>query len=514
MDFTFQMIQAAIDRRSPLILFENPEDLGALQHGPYEGQRPASMWQSKQFEALLQTGQIDTVAFYQQDFGAEYLRPTRLMLRGFTMHEKFRTGKPQFDEQGFYQGSSQKRSASQQLIGQSNSQFNTMGSEQWPSEFCRWVAQQILNSFTSTAFGGGNFEQDVKSKPMSYKISEPEGPNVLGGVGNPRLCRVPGKTKEFHDGAGLASPGGWDVERRCWCRENWVTELRKDIFDIIVECCGGLAKLDKAFFGMAVKGEHGCSLVQDESLKRRLVDAMLRSLEKESWDVKDLRHIAEGQPFRPRLMQALLQHLRDSDHKFLLDGELGFSVGVVHPLPRTPHMYEEQTSWKLEEDPYMKDEVWRENYDTVGEHEAFVREHFAAECEEGLMDKLSIDEARRIYGDKIAISSLSVLVEETHGNKKRIIHNATHGTKINNRIKCRDKQRSPGAREKLYLLDRYKKKEQVVLRLVGDISKAHRRFLHHPSERGLLACRISPKDDFIFINKVGTFGVVPTGGEE
>ena len=105
-------------------------------------------------------------------------------------------------------------------------------------------------------------------------------------------------------------------------------------------------------------------------------------------------------------------------------------------------MYEE-----LEEDPYMRDEMWRDNYDTVGDHEDFVREHFAAECEEGLMEKLDIDEARRIYGDKIAISSLSVLVEEKHGNKKRIIHDATHGTKINNRIKCRDKQRSPGARE-------------------------------------------------------------------
>ena len=184
-----------------------------------------------------------------------------------------------------------------------------------------------------------------------------------------------------------------------------------------------------------------------ENIRDRLIGAMMASLGRKNWDVKDLKHISEGQPFRLRLMQALLQQLGDSDHKFLLDGEVGFLVGVIHPLPRTPHMYEEQTSWKLEEDPYMKDEIWRDNYDTVGEHEDFVREHFAAECEEGLTEKLNIDEARRIYGDKIAISSLSVLVEETHGNKKRTIHDATHGTKINNRTKCRGKQRSPGARE-------------------------------------------------------------------
>ena len=155
----------------------------------------------------------------------------------------------------------------------------------------------------------------------------------------------------------------------------------------------------------------------------------------------------------------------------------------------------------------MKDEIWRDNYDSLGEHEQFVRDHFATECAEGLMEKLTMDQAKERYGDKVAFSSLSVLAEETHGNKKRLIHDATHGTKINNRIKRRDKRRSPGAREKLYLLDYYKRRRSVVFSLVGDISKAHRRFLHSPNERGLLACKVLNRDDFVFINRVGTFGV-------
>ena len=206
-------------------------------------------------------------------------------------------------------------------------------------------------------------------------------------------------------------------------------------------------------------------------------------------------------------MEALLDKAGDPDHKFLLQGEHGFPVGVLKALPRTPHMYEEQTSWKLEDDPYMKDEVWRSNYESVGEHKEFVRQHFEEECSEGLMERLSLQQAKERFGDKIAISSLAVLVEETHGNKKRIIHDATHGTKIDNRIRCKDKQRSPGAREKRYLLAYYKARKDVVFSLVGDISKAHRRFLHDPAEHGLLACRIKQSDDFIFINKVGTFGV-------
>ena len=171
-------------------------------------------------------------------------------------------------------------------------------------------------------------------------------------------------------------------------------------------------------------------------------------------------------------------------------------------------MYEEQSSWRLEDDPHMQEEIWRSNYQSVGPHVQFVREHFEEECREGLMEKITLEEAKNRYGDKIAISSLAVLVEENHNGKKRVIHDATHGTKINNRIRCRDKCRSPSAREKQYLLAYHKRRKSVLFSLVGDISKAHRRFLHSPQERGLLACRILENDDYyIYINNVGTFGV-------
>ena len=311
----------------------------------------------------------------------------------------------------------------------------------------------------------------------------------------------------IHDGAGLASPGRWDIEKRVWNMEPDWQRIRERTHKLIADHCGSYEKLDKACFEMAAKGEAGCGLANNEDLKDKLRSLWKAELIALGVGDENIDKVAEGQPFHLRLLQGMLQVCGDADHKFLLEGETGFPVGVLHPLPRTPHMYEEQTSWKLEDDPYMKDEIWRENYDSVGEHEQFVRDHFETECSEGLMEKLTMEQAKSAYGDKIAISSLSVLVEETHGNKKRIIHDATHGTKINNRIKCRDKQRSPGAREKLYLLDYYKRRRSVVFSLVGDISKAHRRFLHSPNERGLLACKVLNGDDFIFVNRVGTFGV-------
>eukprot|EP00435_Cladocopium_sp_Y103_P005087 s4203_g1.t1 len=221
---------------------------------------------------------------------------------------------------------------------------------------------------------------------------------------------------------------------------------------------------------MAAKGEAGCGQVKNSELKAQLVKLWSNSLRDAGYMDGGLADIAEGQPFRLKLMQALLDRAGDPDHKFLLQGEKGYPVGVIHPLPRTPHMYEEQTSWKLEDDLYMKSEIWRENYESVGDHEDFVREHFAEECAEGLMEKITLSQAKERFGDRIAISSLAVLVEEAHGNKRRIIHDATHGTKVNNRIRCRDKQRSPGAREKMYLLAFYKERGDVIFSLVGDIS--------------------------------------------
>ena len=101
---------------------------------------------------------------------------------------------------------------------------------------------------------------------------------------------------------------------------------------------------------MAAKGEQGCNLVRDQGLQPRLVD-----------EIEGLGEIAEGQPFRLNVMQALLERAGDPDHRSLLQGQEGFPVGVLHQLPRTPHMYEEQTTWKLEEDPYMREEIWRDN---------------------------------------------------------------------------------------------------------------------------------------------------------
>ena len=77
------------------------------------------------------------------------------------------------------------------------------------------------------------------------------------------------------------------------------------------------------------------------------------------------------------------------------------------------------------------------------------------------------------YGEHTAIAALAVIVEDEELDKKRIIHDATHGVHVNHRIKCRDKLRSPGAREKKHLLREHEEEGEAAFSVVGDIAKAH-----------------------------------------
>ena len=162
---------------------------------------------------------------------------------------------------------------------------------------------------------------------------------------------------------------------------------------------------------------------------------------------------------------------------------------VINLLPRTPHMFEEQTSWKLEEDPHMRDEIWRENY-----------EPFAAECEEGLMEKLDIGEARKMYGDKIATSSLSVLVEETHGNKKRTIHDATHGTKVNRMLR---QTTQPGCTRETVPAGLLQEAEESGLQLGGWYQQSSSTFLSPSIGTRLVGVQSFHKRQFYFYQQGG-----------
>ena len=109
---------------------------------------------------------------------------------------------------------------------------------------------------------------------------------------------------------------------------------------------------------------------------------------------------------------------------------------------------------------------------------------------EGLIDKMSLEDFNKRYGDNSAIAAPAVIMEDEEKGKKRLIHDATHGVRDNRRTRCRDKTRAPGASEKKQLLLEMMDRDQVAFSIVGDISKAHRRFKHREEELGFLGYQL------------------------
>ena len=164
--------------------------------------------------------------------------------------------------------------------------------------------------------------------------------------------------------------------------------------------------------------------------------------------------------------------------------EIGLPAGILEPLPRTPHVFDPHKKWPLENMPWEASLAWVPNYGSTRDHLDFAKAKFNEEIEEGLMEKMSPDTFKERFGDNTAIAALAVIVEDEEKDKKRLIHDATHGVRVNHRIKCRDKLRAPGACEKKQLLLEAMDRKERPFSIVGNIKKAHRRFKHLAKEQG------------------------------
>ena len=277
---------------------------------------------------------------------------------------------------------------------------------------------------------------------------------------------------------------------------------------------GSESRLEKECFHMATRGEKGCNLVTDMGLRQKLLELWEVWLGERGLATEGLCDITPGQPLRLRLLRALLEAAGDPDRDFLRQAEEGLPVGVKTPLPRTPHVFEEQVSWPLDKDLVEPALQWVPNYASVREHLEFAKEKFEEDIAEGMMDKMTSRQFYDKFGDDTAVAALAVIVEDETIGKKRMIHDASHGVRVNHRIRCRDKIRAPGAREKKTILRELRERDEVSFSVVGDISQAHRRFKHSADEHGFLACQLEAENDrrasdsdTIYVNKVGAFGV-------
>lgn len=101
----------------------------------------------------------------------------------------------------------------------------------------------------------------------------------------------------------------------------------------------------------------------------------------------------------------------------------------------------------------------------------------------GAMVEMRWEEARERFPD-LVVASLGAI--EKKDGSYRVIHDGTHGIKVNSRIRVRDQLRNPTAGDLRTLL-------QVLpgafFALTGDVKRAHRLVRVAEQDWGLQACR-------------------------
>ena len=122
------------------------------------------------------------------------------------------------------------------------------------------------------------------------------------------------------------------------------------------------------------------------------------------------------------------------------------------------------------------------------------------------MEEVSDIDAKRIYGQDLYVAALAVVVEP---GKIRVVHDASNGVEVNQRIRIRDQVRYPGAGELRYLIRERRERNIGTFAFLGDASKAHRRVKVRRCDLVMLVFRLW--EGHVWSIKVGTYGVAKAG---
>ena len=517
-DFAFEAILAQIQQDPGIGVMEFPEDLGAVRHGQWHGVRPASIWQWDLMESVRNVTNVHEYGIFQSDFQAPYLKPTRIMLKGTATAATAYKGPPTFDEAGFYTGPLPRANAKslglQTLAKKAGeSGFRTTGTAAWAPDLCKWVADSIVHSWQlagdsdKVMASSGSLQPDASSHCLSaYPTFLPQAGYWMGGSGPPRQTYMMGKSKEYHDGAGLTSPGRWAAKDRIYPQGRRWDNLRQLLHQALLEHQEGGGKpwgaegIQRALLRLCCTPKSDVFLPSLVEKGRKIIKTWLKA---QCADFDELEaDIAEGQPFLLNMMYFLLRDMGDADYKIFHQFKTGVTAGIMHPLPRNPAIFEEQVTWRLPSEVTSLREA--ENYVSLDLFKEQVESLFKEEELLGMMTKCGLQEFHNRFGVHTAISALAV-IEEQGGAKIRVLHDGTNTVHLNNRIRSRDKLRMPGVPEKHVQMRERRGKGEMAISLLLDYSKAHRRVKILEEEQGYLGCKLDEQS--IWFNRCGTFGI-------
>ena len=533
-DKTFQICRSA-HKAAAAFLLEHPEDLGAVT----DGSAPASIFGLQEMFELATDTRARTAAFHQCPWLALTSKPTRVVstLDLVCHNNKLWFTWPAFDTADVYLGPLPKQCGHRHraLIGRSSevAGFRTAPAAAYPELMCKWLVEMIIRfcskpkggempsaklQGTDTDFsnrlGGENLKTNDK-KIIEEVTSDEEEPGLLRprlddfspGRGPPLRATWAGKSRELHDGAGLCSPGRWHPKDRKPCEWQPLLMLRIGLMAIIRKHMGDPARL---CIRLAC-GQFDSSPFSEEALREGRALLAETVAKESSFSIEQLLEVQENQPFLLRLLGELLRLVGDPDFRIYfssLAGNFwdGVPVGPGAKMPRTPAVFERKVRFRQYDDSEFVADV--ANYQSAAgpKMSEILTKQFREEEAMGLMYLTTLDEAKRDFSD-LRIAAQGAI--EKSDDSWRILHDATHGVRVNLETKLKDQIRMPSAGDQRTIMkESHKFDPGPHFSLQFDVKMAHRRYLHRRKDWGLLACRSNDKAAEVWINRCGTFGFV------
>ena len=507
--FVVQMLEACKEAHSAgaFFLCEHPENLGRTKSGHIA----ASIWQLQEVQSLANECGALTFSIFQCQFGAETSKPTRFLTTLTVTSEHLHQGWPTFRVQQQYSGPLPARCPhgfhAKKLLGQQNGVFLTAASANYPPELCMMLAVSIVESCRTrhslkkrptTVLPADEVTSDEEEDGFKRPVLR----DHLGGSGPPMSVESSSQVpKLFQDGCGLCSPGRWHPEQR-----RPVSSLGKALKGLMDSWIAKhIPNVPRMVFQMA----------SGKLLESPFPEPALQEL-RSSWfkllpDPVAAEHVREFQPFHLNAIAQSLKLIGDPDYRVYCEAHFNFTHGVPVGsegcrLPRTPAVFPRKSKWRKYDEGIFCPEM--SNYPTAVATGDFLDEQFRKDEKEGMMFQCTLGEARELFGSKLRISAQGA-VAKGQGDERswRIVHDGTHGTKINHSIKPRDQLVVPSCAEaKSTMQISASERPGVHFSLVADIKQAHRRFVHDPADWGLLCCK-SHDSDRVWVNRCGTFGI-------
>ena len=285
---------------------------------------------------------------------------------------------------------------------------------------------------------------------------------VREGVGAPRRAHYVGRDKPHADGGGLCSPGRWPKASRrlpAGFAVELLDQARRGCQAVVMEASGGTDGVLDFMVKLSLGRMSEPPFPERHLAELREWIANRLNLRPEQCEVD------EGQVMCLGMLSAVLKELQDPDSRFIEEIGSRVMLGVDVELPRTPAVFEEKVRWNLD-DPDDKMASVSENYGTVEEKLTEVRKLVEEERSlDGLMSN------KESCCEKLYITSLAVATEK---DKIRLVHDATNKVQVNNRIRVRDRARSPGAEELRTLPREWQERRggTKMFAVIGDASKA------------------------------------------